>query len=264
MDGIEENSFLEIDKQILMAENNFIFKNLPIYLLHYPKGIEVMKAGGTIGNISEDNYNIQHFCDSSSGSSGGPLLNLQNFKVIGIHKGSGIKGKNWNLGTLLTEPIKKLYGEIEKKGNKKNNILQTNNVEANKINVKKEENISNLNNINNIIYYNENIKDLKTIIEDSDYFEKGITGAFILITNLESLKLIREEIIAENRKDKNILFNLILGEFDLNKFKNFLKENKQFENCIQNTIIYTKDKERNLNMNIDLLKYLIFIVIEKI
>ena len=101
--------------------------------------------------------------------------------------------------------------------------------------------INKSNNISNIIYYTENINYLKNIYDDSDYFENNILGAFILCTNLESLKLVREDIIITNQKDKNILFNLILGDFDLNKFQNFLNENKEFEKCIQNTFIYNKN-----------------------
>jgi len=101
--------------------------------------------------------------------------------------------------------------------------------------------ISKFSNISNIIYYTENINNLKNIYDDSDYFENNILGAFILCTNLESLKLVREDIIISNKKDKNIVFNLILGDFDLNKFQNFLNENKEFEKFIQNTFIYNKN-----------------------
>ena len=117
-DKIENISFLEIDNQNF--ENKEVFTNMPVYLLHYPDGIEIMKASGVIQNIGEDNYNIRHLSDSDFGSSGGPLLNLINFKVVGIHKGGAGNAKNWNMGgTLLDEPIKKLKEEIEKIKNKK-------------------------------------------------------------------------------------------------------------------------------------------------
>ena len=99
------------------------------------------------------------------------------------------------------------------------------------------------NSFNNIIYYNENIEDLTNIYEDSDYFEKNTSGAFILCTNIESLKLIREEIIEQNKKNPNILFNLILGEFDSRGFQEFLNEKKQFAKYIQNTVIFNKNKK---------------------
>jgi hypothetical protein len=92
---------MEIDKNIFEDDFKEIFKNKSIYLLHYPKGVEICKSEEVIKNIAEDNYTIVHCCDSTNGSSGGPLINLKNNKVIGIHK--GYNGKI-NLGILLREP----------------------------------------------------------------------------------------------------------------------------------------------------------------
>jgi hypothetical protein len=116
--------------------------------------------------------------------------------------------------------------------------------------------INKSNNISNIIYYTENINYLKNIYDDSDYFENNILGAFILCTNLESLKLVKEDIIITNQKDKNILCNLILGDFNLKKFQNFLNENKEFEKYIQNTFIYNKNLKNISILNIESLKIL--------
>lgn len=114
--------------------------------------------------------------------------------------------------------------------------------------------INKFSNVSNIIYYTENINNLRNIYNDSDYFENNILGSFILCTNLESLKLVREDIIINNQKDKNILFDLILGDFDLNKIQNFLNENKEFEKCIQNTFIYNKNLKNISIFNIESLK----------
>ena len=57
-----------------------------------------------------------HFSHSNNGSSGGPLINLKNNKVIGIHK--GFNGKI-NLGTILREPIEKFFEQL-------NNNIQLN------------------------------------------------------------------------------------------------------------------------------------------
>ena len=46
---------------------------------------------------------------------------------------------------------------------------------------------------NNIIYYDENIKYMLSINQDSDYFERNTPGAFILCTNIYSLDLVKEE-----------------------------------------------------------------------
>ena len=106
-DGLSKYSFLEVDDKINEGSPNVQFKNKSIYLLHYPKGNIIKKSEGIIKSIKEDNYNILHSCDSSSGSSGGPLINFINFKVVGIHKGGAPGGKNWNVATFIREPIQK-------------------------------------------------------------------------------------------------------------------------------------------------------------
>jgi hypothetical protein len=60
---------------------------------------------------------------------------------------------------------------------------------------------------NNIIYYDENIGHNNYIYKDSDYFERNTPGAFILCNNLESLRLIRAEILKEIENEERIIFN---------------------------------------------------------
>ena len=87
-----------------------------------------MKFSSGILNIWEDGYTIKHSCDSSDGSSGGPLINSNNFYVIGIHKGGAVKGKNFNLGTFLKEPLEVFIKNIKNKSQLEQKILiNTNN-----------------------------------------------------------------------------------------------------------------------------------------
>ena len=51
------------------------------------------------------------------------------------------------------------------------------------------------------------MKNLSSINHYADYFESITPGAFNLITNIDSFKLIREEILSEIEKDKNTTFN---------------------------------------------------------
>ena len=81
-------------------------------MLHYPDGIESKISDGIIKSIEDNNYTIKHLCDSNYGSSGGPLISLDSFKVIGIHKGSQKLG-NWNLGSLIKEPIEEFFKNQE-------------------------------------------------------------------------------------------------------------------------------------------------------
>ena len=97
----ENISFLEI-AQI----NNNLYqynKDTEIYTIHYENGSRVKYSIGKI--ISIKNNNIKYFCKTNEGSSGGPIINLSNFKVIGVHKGA--KNENhYKLGSLIFPAIK--------------------------------------------------------------------------------------------------------------------------------------------------------------
>ena len=97
---------------------------------------------------------------------------------------------------------------------------------------------------NNIIYYDENTDFLNSINRDSDAFERITPGAFILCTNMESLKLIRTEILAQIKKDKRTTFNLITTGSKCDKIMNFLKEDENFQKSIKNVCIYCNFLER--------------------
>jgi V8-like Glu-specific endopeptidase len=121
-DNLNFNSFLEIDYNIFEELSNEKYKQKSIYLLHYPHSEKVIYSIGVIKFIEDDNYTIRHFCYSEGGSSGGPLLNLSNFKVIGMHKGSK-ETINMNVGTLIKAPI----DEFNKKGINKGDIYKKKN-----------------------------------------------------------------------------------------------------------------------------------------
>ena len=94
------------------------YKGKSVYLLHYPHGLKAEFSTGIIKTIDENQqsnieYNttnriIIHLCHTETGSSGSPILDQSNKKVIGLHKGT-IKGKNYNLGVFIKEPIENFY-----------------------------------------------------------------------------------------------------------------------------------------------------------
>ena len=63
------------------------------------------------GNIKQikDKQNICHLCSIENGSSGSPILSLNNFKVLGVHYGSC--HLNFNKGKLIKYPIIKFFGK---------------------------------------------------------------------------------------------------------------------------------------------------------
>jgi len=81
----------------------------------------MVTSNGVIKKINKDSQTIEHLCYTSGGSSGSPIINKDNFQVIGIHKGGAKGDKNYNLGTLLKKPIEQFKQEIQKKENKKDN-----------------------------------------------------------------------------------------------------------------------------------------------
>ena len=91
--------------------------------------VTLSKRNGIIKNISDDNKTIHYLCDTSGGSSGSPIINVLNFQVVVIHKGAAEGVKNYNLGTLLKEPIELFNKEIKinKKDNKYNYIQENEN-----------------------------------------------------------------------------------------------------------------------------------------
>ena len=136
-DYIKIESFLDIDSHINEGDPDIVYSEKPVYLLHYPEGKEVKLSEGLINSITmiDNKYiNIQHFCDSRFGSSGAPILNSKNNKVIGIHKG-GSRGGNWNLGSFFREPIKefieKIKAHMQNYPNFNNNNFISNNMNIN-------------------------------------------------------------------------------------------------------------------------------------
>ena len=79
-----------------------------IYIIQYPEG-ELSVSFGILNGIAKDKcYTLLHKSYTNEGSSGSPILNLQN-KIIGIHK-EGIK-KKFNFGTFLNYPIKEFINQ---------------------------------------------------------------------------------------------------------------------------------------------------------
>ena len=149
-DSIEPDSFLEIDSKINCENTNKEFKNIDIYII----GNIQEYTYGKIKNIDEDGINIEHLCATRPGMSGSPIINLNNFKIIGIHKGAHPK-KQCNLGTFLKEPIILFY-KLKNTNLEIKNIKEENKIKKNEMNIdnnkKSEElNIKNIK-LNDFIY----------------------------------------------------------------------------------------------------------------
>jgi V8-like Glu-specific endopeptidase len=120
------NKYLELDDEIMnyiklnkKEDINYlsdIYSNNSIYLINYPEDKNVVVSYGQSPNFSESE--IFHKCITKEGSSGSPILLINNQKLIGIHYGSS-KQYDFNKGRLL------IYSIIEFE-NIKNNLLLIN------------------------------------------------------------------------------------------------------------------------------------------
>ena len=84
------NYFLEFDDYIINdllfeENNNYLYEDKTIYIIQYPES-ELSVSYGILENIyMNEKYNFQHKCCTRKGSSGSPILNINN-KLIGIIK----------------------------------------------------------------------------------------------------------------------------------------------------------------------------------
>jgi len=120
----EENiNYLEIDDEIF--DDNIDLYNQSIYIIQYPKYGDEQKGAVSYGILNgiKDEYNLIYNCSTDHGSSGSPILQLSNQKIIGIHK-EGVSKYNYNRGTLLKYPINEYLNKINEKIKKKNNEIK--------------------------------------------------------------------------------------------------------------------------------------------
>ena len=102
------NSYFELDDEIINSfkldknsDINYLhhkYSNESIYILDYRKNKDIFVSYGKLLNIN--NSDITHNCNIKEGSSGSPILLLNNQKLIGIHQDSSNQNK-YNKGILL-------------------------------------------------------------------------------------------------------------------------------------------------------------------
>ena len=100
------NDFLDFDENILNDPTSYVGNS--VYVLHYPSFFAQDKVAVSYGIIKQINENekndFDHYCCTTKGSSGSPILNLSNNKIIGVHK---LASKDeFNIGLFLNNPLK--------------------------------------------------------------------------------------------------------------------------------------------------------------
>ena len=96
------NQFLELDYTFFKEHSEKYYIQNEIYTLQYINNKGLCVSYGIVKDIIDNK--IIHLCSSNKGSSGSPIINLLNNKVIGIHVGNEKNFKR-NFGTCLKYPI---------------------------------------------------------------------------------------------------------------------------------------------------------------
>ena len=102
------------------------YKDLEVYALGYPKGLDSIAESGVIKKI--DNFEFYHDINTEGGSSGSPIILFNINKVVGIHKQADVI-KQLNVGTFINIIFEKINDkkenskDIEREINDKNIIL---------------------------------------------------------------------------------------------------------------------------------------------
>ena len=251
-DEMNEDAFLEIDDTKI---DKSYYGNIgnTIYLLQYPSTGNEQKLSMSLGIIKkkmDKEYNFMHFCSTYFGSSGSPIINISNKKVIGIHKQSAKGELNYNIGAFLNYAImdyKKLFlsKKNEKIGININNVNNVNNSKNTNIenNVKNAKTTNNLKNLSNAKYTNNEFNEKNA--KNANYSNN--------LNNEKSTKNINNPNNEKNAFNTNYENNIII-KYKINKNKiikifgdDFVKNNKN--NCY--FIFNGQAKELNTYLNLD-------------
>ena len=114
-DGFKNINMFELDEDMVSGKTNkFIDKS--IYMIHSNQETLYVSYGKVNDNRKNQSHNFLHTCYAFNGSSGSPILNLENNKIIGIHSSTNA---NINEGFFLNfsaskENLNKTHKEFKK------------------------------------------------------------------------------------------------------------------------------------------------------
>ena len=104
------------------------YQNACILLPTFMENGEIETDKGNITFVQENSQLFMHNCNTDEGSSGGPVILIDNFSVIGMHKGHLVYNKK-NVGIFIKNIIKDI---------KNDNMLKINSNSFNNLNLMKE------------------------------------------------------------------------------------------------------------------------------
>ena len=229
----EIKDFLELDNNLFQDDAEIIYINKSIYVLQYPNGKNACVSYGLLSDMEK--YKIRHKCTTDFGSSGSPILNLDNNKVIGIHS-TGSINFNFNMGTLLKLPIQDFINKIINQNAKKNRI----NINNKEYNIIKELGKNGFGRVIQVSSNSDNknyaVKVIPITEETKDQF-KNIQNEVDILSKLNCNNIVK---YYNSSKDENNI-HILMEYCPENNLRNFINEyikNKTFikENIIKNII----------------------------
>ena len=96
-------NFLELDDNLFSNNSKSLYENGSIYMLQYLNGGNASVSYGILNELN--GFNIKHTCSAESCSSGAPILNISNNKIIGISLYNNNMNINYNEGIYLKYAI---------------------------------------------------------------------------------------------------------------------------------------------------------------
>ena len=97
-DGFKNINMFELDEDMLSSGKTDKIIDKSIYMIHSNQET-LYVSYGLVNDIGKNqSYNFMHTCKAFNGSSGSPILNLENNKIIGIHSSTNV---NINEGFFL-------------------------------------------------------------------------------------------------------------------------------------------------------------------
>ena len=246
-EGDNINNYLELDDNLFKNEIKAFYRNISIYVLQYPLGNNAAVSYGLSNGIN--NYEINHTCSTEHGSSGSPILNLLNNKVIGIHK-QGTKNFNYNIGTCLQFPLYDFFEKIKNENDPNKIIDDVINKHSKKSNEPHERA---KNYINDLKYHIEQRQTINIIFKASEpkYSSNLILKFGTTIEDMIKfyLKLNdKRNLINDNRNEINFFWNKFkLGLRDKTPIEIFFKNNlnPEVNVYLHNSIILDNNNNSN-------------------
>ena len=129
---IDDVHYLDYDLNYIKGYSQY--KDIEIFIVGYPKGLNSSADSGTIKKII--NFEFYHNIDTETGSSGSPIILFNTLKVIGIHKGSDLN-ENLNVGTFIDVLLNEIDDIKESENKDKINKIKEEIKEVNVIEIRK-------------------------------------------------------------------------------------------------------------------------------